>query len=114
MGRRRGAVGPGLDETARLADQGRAFVDGLNASADQRQYDPDRGPLQQARPVITEHSRYGPPPGELRYTHSDDWTPEQTAEATQWLTNEMAKDWWRAQAVTALDPGRSSMAVPVR
>ncbi|AAN01909.1 hypothetical protein SEA_TRES_68 [Mycobacterium phage Tres] len=51
--------------------------------------------------VVTVHERYGQPPGDLAYTPIEAWTPQQVAIGQAWLRNEMAKDWWHAQAAAA-------------
>ena len=84
-------------EMQHFAEKGRAFLDKLNA--------PTLTPIERPEPaaptmrrVVTVHSRYGQPPGELAYIETQDWNAEQQAEAQRWLRNEQAKDWWRAQA----------------
>lgn len=58
-----------------------------------------------ARPVLTSHSRYGPPPGDLAYTAVVDWTPEQQERGAAWLASQQSAEWWRAQ-------GMAQRAVP--
>lgn len=49
------------------------------------------------RKVVTMHTRYGQPPGDLGYIEAKDWNPDQQAQAAAWLANEQSKEWWRAQ-----------------
>lgn len=84
-------------EMQHFAEKGRAFLDKLNAPT-LTPIEPKQGPLQHRRRVVTVHSRYGQPPGELAYIETQDWNVEQQAEAARWLRNEQSKDWWRGQA----------------
>ena len=90
-------------EMMRYAEMGRAFLEGQRAQ--------QLTPLQQVnavekaqqieqqmpRRVVTVHSRYGQPPGDLAYVETQHWTPEQVERGNAWLRNCMAADWWRAQ-----------------
>jgi len=82
---------PEEDQTRRLSEVGRKAIAQLEAHAIAQVTDAG------ARKVVTVHSRYGKPPGELAYVHSDDWTPAMHAEAAEWLRNEQSKEWWAAQ-----------------
>ena len=84
-------------EMQRYAERGRTFLNGLTASsAPVPVLDEPAAP--QPRRIVTVHSRYGRPPGDLAYIDSSQWTSEQVEVANRWLRNEQAKDWWRAQA----------------
>ena len=82
-------------EMMRYAEMGRAFLEGQRA----QQLTPLQAFEQQPVPrrVVTVHSRYGQPPGDLAYVETQHWTPEQVERGNAWLRNCMAADWWRAQ-----------------
>ena len=82
-------------EMMRYAEMGRAFLEGQRA----QQLTPLQHvePQQMPRRVVTVHSRYGQPPGDLAYVETQHWTPEQVERGNAWLRNCMAADWWRAQ-----------------
>lgn len=90
-------------DMARYVEKGRAFLEGNDPHAistpEQRAavQKTSAQVFQQPRRVVTVHSRYGQPPGELAYIETQHWTPAQAQIAAQWLANEQAKDWWRAQ-----------------
>lgn len=54
--------------------------------------------LTERQEVVTVHTRYGQPPGDLAYVEAHNWNAEQQERAAAWIANEQAKDWWQAQA----------------
>ena len=80
------------------AAQLRQLAEHLDTLREHKKADPAKG-VPRSNKVLTVHSKYGQPPGDLGYIEAKDWTPDQQQEAAAWLANEQHKDWWRAQGV---------------